>query len=251
MKKISVFLLLSFIFLITWSSDNGPSWAVKESYSDGKSGIDHPIVGKWEYVKTILSDGSEVIDMIGTEHFYSDGTGLYVDVFINPQPVNELPLSPEEIKSNFVAGYGGISTYEIEEGKERDKLIFLNVLNTDKQYIDNETHSIEFYMNEDTLIYFRSGGRQSIFKRVLLSTESNALLINEDIMLFPNPSNDRINLTGISHPADIKVFNINGNLIKSWRQASNTFDVSELPVGVYIVHLKSKNETVVRKLVKE
>lgn len=149
MKKTVIFFLLSIVFL---------------AFSSAGNGKDHPIVGKWEYVKTILPDGSEVIDGIATEHYYSDGTLLYVNVWLTPQAVNEFSSSPEEIKSNFKSGSGGIATYKIEKGKEKDKLTYTVVASTNVEGTGKSV-SVEIKVTEDTLIFYYDGN-QVFLKRV-------------------------------------------------------------------------------------
>jgi hypothetical protein len=150
MKKTVVLLLLSFM--------------VFASYSKEKPGKDHPIVGRWEYVKTILPDGSEVIDLIATEHYYSDGTLLYVNVWLSPQAKKEFSNTIEEVKSNFKSGYGGIATYKVEKGEEKDKLTYTVATSSDKEQIGRST-AVDITLDKDTLIFYFNGN-QVILKRV-------------------------------------------------------------------------------------
>lgn len=150
MKKTVIFFLLSFMVLA--------------SYSKEKPGKDNPIVGKWEYVKTILPDGSEVIDLIATEHYYSDGTLLFVNVWLNPQPVNEFSKTTEEIKNNLQSAYGAIGTYSLENGKEKDKLTY-NIVTSTRMKDMGKSNSVDIKVDKDTLIFYLNG-KQAIFKRV-------------------------------------------------------------------------------------
>jgi hypothetical protein len=115
-------------------------------------------------VKTILPDGSEVFNVIATEHYYSDGTLLFVNLYLTPQPVNEFSNSPEEIKNNFQGAYGGIATYKIEKGKEKDILTYTLVASTNVESI-GKTVSVEIKVAEDTIIVYYEGN-QIILKRV-------------------------------------------------------------------------------------
>lgn len=149
MKKIVIFFLLSFVFLASSSA------------LDGK---DHPIVGKWEYVKTILPDGSEVINLIAIEHYYSDGTFLYVNAWLKPQPINEFSNSPEEIKNILQTAIGAIATYKIEKGKEKDTLTYTVATSTKVEDMGKSV-SVEIKVTEDTLIFYYEGN-QVFLKRV-------------------------------------------------------------------------------------
>ena len=115
-------------------------------------------------MKTILPDGGEVIDLIAAEHYYSDGTLLYVNVWLTPQAVNEFSYSSEEIKSNFKSGSGGIATYKTEKGKEKDKLTYTVFASTNLDNIGKSV-SVEIKVTEDTLIFYYEGN-QVFLKRV-------------------------------------------------------------------------------------
>jgi len=165
MKKSIIFFWLLFVFLASYAANYGSSVRVNEPELEKEAGKDHPIVGRWEYVKTIRPDGSEIVELIITEHYYSDGTLLYVNVWLTPQPVNEFPDSPEEIKSNFKQGFGGIATYKIEKGKEKDKLSYTVVASTQMEKIGSAP-SIDIKVDKDILIFYLGNGAQIILKRV-------------------------------------------------------------------------------------
>jgi hypothetical protein len=165
MKKSVIFFLLSFVFLASYAANNGLSERVNEPELRKEAGKDHPIVGKWEYVKTILPDGKEVINLIATEHYYSDGTALWVNVSLTPQPINEFSSSPEEIKDNYKHGNGGIGTYTIEKGNAKDKYIYKNIACSLKEKT-GKSWSIEFKVDRDMLVFYLKSGDQVIFKRV-------------------------------------------------------------------------------------
>jgi hypothetical protein len=165
MKKLAILLLLSCVVLVSYSNDNESSKTIRESNTEEKAGIDHPIVGKWEYVKTILPDGREVINLIATEHFYSNGTLLFVNVWLNPQPVNEFSNTPEGIESNLRSAIGAIGTYTIEKGKEKDKLTY-NIVNSTRMKDMGKSNSIDIKVHKDTFIYYMDNGNQLIMKKV-------------------------------------------------------------------------------------
>ncbi len=74
---------------------------------------------------------------------------------------------------------------------------------------------------------------------------------NADIILFPNPTNGMINISGFTNSTDINLFDIKGQFVKSYQQINNTIDISELQSGIYILNLISNDKTVVKKVVKQ
>lgn len=151
MKKLAILVLFSIMYLATYAHEKGK---------------DHPIVGKWEYVKTILPDGSEVIDLIATEHFYSDGTLLFVNIWLNPIPVDKYSGTPEEIKNNQKSTIGGIGTYTMEKGDLKDKLTY-KIVSSTKMKDMGQSNSVAIEVDKDTLIYYFNNGNRLIMKRVI------------------------------------------------------------------------------------
>ena len=89
--------------------------------------------------------------------------------------------------------------------------------------------------------------RSHYYYNAHLTTVKNICL--EEIDIFPNPTADIINITGLSHPAEVRLFSIQGQLLKTVHQVESTIDVSDLPTGVYFVNLTTGMESVVRKIV--
>ena len=72
-----------------------------------------------------------------------------------------------------------------------------------------------------------------------LSTES---VSENEVMLFPNPVSDRLNMKGIKKNADFEIFSTDGKLIRKGKYSpSQTIDVSRLKVGVYFLKINAKS----------
>lgn len=83
------------------------------------------------------------------------------------------------------------------------------------------------------------------------SSSDPSLFVKNDILIYPNPNSGIINISGLSQPAEIKVFSIQGILLKTFTQVENRIDVSELPVGIYIMNLENEEIRVVKRIVVE
>ena len=61
----------------------------------------------------------------------------------------------------------------------------------------------------------------------------------------PNPANDKIFISGDSNetPKMVQLFSISGSLIIEFLPRSNFLDVSDLPPGIYLLAIHSRNET--------
>lgn len=72
-----------------------------------------------------------------------------------------------------------------------------------------------------------------------LSTES---VSENEVMLFPNPVSDRLNMKGIKKTSDFEIFSTDGKLIRKGKYSpSQTIDVSRLKVGVYYLKINAKS----------
>ena len=71
---------------------------------------------------------------------------------------------------------------------------------------------------------------------------------NEEITISPNPANDIVRIDG-AKVAEVKVYNVLGQLVKTAPNA-NTFSVSGLPAGLYLLHMTGgEGSTVTRRIV--
>jgi hypothetical protein len=71
----------------------------------------------------------------------------------------------------------------------------------------------------------------------------------DNISVWPNHTSGFINITGLLNPAEVKVYSIQGQLLKTVQKVESTLDVSDLPEGVFILNLAIRNKSVIRKIV--
>jgi hypothetical protein len=79
----------------------------------------------------------------------------------------------------------------------------------------------------------------------------NVIFESKEIDIFPNPTASIITIVGI-HPAggaSIRVTNEMGQLVKSAQLTTNTFDLSDLPKGLYFVTIFVDNQVVTKRMV--
>lgn len=77
---------------------------------------------------------------------------------------------------------------------------------------------------------------------------------SKDVALSPNPVKNQFTLKGINKVESVEVYDISGKLVKQFDKESlgkNTFEVSRLKTGNYVVKVKTENESFTKKLIKE
>ena len=102
------------------------------------------------------------------------------------------------------------------------------------------------------LMFQRDIRRQSsLCGPTISAVEENPQQKNE-INVFPNPSNDKIEITGL-HNGTIEIFNIQGQIIKTLNitNTNTTIDISELSSGAYAIKIVTDDGTIVKKFIKQ
>ena len=76
---------------------------------------------------------------------------------------------------------------------------------------------------------------------------------NEDnsLTIFPNPAKDVLNINSDKAINQIDVYDMNGKLVKSYTNVSNTINIKDLSTGAYMLNITTEDGQVSRKIVKE
>jgi hypothetical protein len=70
----------------------------------------------------------------------------------------------------------------------------------------------------------------------------------EPFNLFPNPSSGFITIKGEdTDNADILIYNLVGQLVKTTKLKNKTFDVLELASGAYLLYIRTENQVLFAK----
>ena len=73
--------------------------------------------------------------------------------------------------------------------------------------------------------------------------------ISSDIFIYPNPIQDFLNLESQQPLETVKIYNLQGQLIKE--DTNRSVDVSQLTTGLYFIQLSVEGKTVTKKFIKE
>jgi hypothetical protein len=73
-----------------------------------------------------------------------------------------------------------------------------------------------------------------------------------EIKVFPNPANDKIEVTGLIN-GTIEIINVQGQIVKTLNASSTktTIDLTKLSGGVYLIKVKTDKGIAVKKLIKQ
>ena len=105
----------------------------------------------------------------------------------------------------------------------------------------NTLHSV--YFNNSTIGY-AVGDNGTILKRTETTSLASDLNTNFEVVVYPNPSKNQINISFPNFEKDITSINFidfTGNDIMAVKIDNNPVDVSRLPVGVYCIKFYNQN----------
>jgi hypothetical protein len=69
-----------------------------------------------------------------------------------------------------------------------------------------------------------------------------------NITIYPNPTDNRIFISGLASEAHIEIFSIEGKRLKNYKSVNNYIDLN-LASGLYVLKLMSANRSVIRKII--
>ncbi len=80
----------------------------------------------------------------------------------------------------------------------------------------------------------------------------NMPVVQDDFTVYPNPAKDQITIQGLKS-GTLEVFNSSGKVVKNSevKGMSTNVDISNLPNGIYIIRVMTKDNSVVKKFIKE
>lgn len=78
-------------------------------------------------------------------------------------------------------------------------------------------------------------------------TEKNIV----DIKLYPNPTSSVLNISTVSENTAFKIYNMQGQTVYNGAIRNNNLDVSNLPVGTYMLEIDYNNSKIVKRFIRQ
>ena len=107
-------------------------------------------------------------------------------------------------------------------------------------------HSVENFANiYATKEVLQSGkvGAASAIKEQMLS--------NGEVLVYPNPARNIINIESNNEIKEVVVYNLLGQKIKQYHSAINTIDISDIANGIYVINITTDKGVTTKKFIKE
>ncbi|WP_435416625.1 T9SS type A sorting domain-containing protein [Polaribacter aestuariivivens] len=187
-------------------------------------------------VEGLITGGSYNYDRFYLTGYDATFTPFLIYIGFNRKPGSDI----------FFSGFSKISL-ENEIGKGSQIEGITNTENTGKYYISREffttnQNGMQFTFPQKLYEFFD-------FTSYLLSTNKNSF---NNLMLQPNPVNDKLTFTVSVEITKIEIYNSLGKLVSETnKNLNNKVDVSGLSSGNYFLKLHSKNnKTTIKKFIK-
>ena len=99
----------------------------------------------------------------------------------------------------------------------------------------------------------KNGATYTMKLKNLNFTALNEIPKNQ-VSIYPNPAKDQLRLTAMdsNYPLNLSLFDVNGRQLMAARMIFTTFDlnISQLANGIYFLKIQDKDETLIRKIIK-
>lgn len=132
-----------------------------------------------------------------------------------------------------------------------------NLIDSNYQGINVGSHSSPAIhdLNNDSLEDFIIGNKRgglSLFMGINDSVNTSILnneILRQEYLIYPNPSNDFINLKNLNSISEYEIINLSGKIIKTGI-SEGEIEIKNLDNGIYLIRIKSRNNHQVLKFIK-
>ncbi len=87
-------------------------------------------------------------------------------------------------------------------------------------------------------------------KMNIISSTKDEVHSTNKLRLYPNPSSGMLSIQNLEEPANVKIYNLSGKIVKSLENVTNEVNITDLPVGMYIFDIRNNEINERHKIVK-
>ena len=175
-------------------------------------------------------------------------------------------------------GYGNVVEWTVSEllpmdfGQWIEEIIVIDYENNFAYYLHNNLdgspidsvfiEDITFSRTDSTIIHINawdwaSGSTHDLdYLKIYAEYDDTPVYVKEsnpnlnEIIIFPNPATDIINLQEITGKYKYKIINLTGRILQAGTEKENTINIQNIPVGIYILQITNNNQIFTNKFIK-
>ena len=125
-----------------------------------------------------------------------------------------------------------------------------STLSASADYKETPTMSLSWTIGEPVTETVSDGTNmltQGFHQSKLTVTAIKTQTANEVFYLYPNPTQELINISGISMGSKFVIYDISGKVVSNGILQTNSINLSSLNAGIYIVEMKSQKIRVIKE----
>lgn len=115
-------------------------------------------------------------------------------------------------------------------------------------------HSVENFANIYAVYWVQNYATKEVLQSGKVGAASaikEQLLSNGEVLVYPNPARNIINIESNNEIKEIVVYNLLGQKIKQYHSAVNTIDISDIANGIYVINITTDKGVTTKKFIKE
>ncbi len=186
-----------------------------------------------------LTDDNIAQDFVNLQLWFYEGSGS-IEIHFGPSSITSPGLDYEGETGPFVmlAPHVDLNSYSPDP-----LTVWLNgTANSPSAVVSQNASFLDGTTSEGTIYHFNYSPT---------GIEEN---VAKGSVLFPNPAKNKINFAASllqSGGISFELYNSSGQLLMAQAISTNSIDISELPSGIYFVHIFSEKEVINQRLIKD
>ncbi|SDF00545.1 T9SS type A sorting domain-containing protein [Epilithonimonas hungarica] len=205
----------------------------------------------YQQAQVFITDGSwcgKIITDTGGENGNYSNNENWTKTFYPDAPGQKLKINFTEFNlgAHYITLRNGLANSPVFTGAAR--LSGSTIPNSYESTHESGAITLTFRSDDS----FVGSGFKANFSCTVLAVDD--VVNSKDVALYPNPVKNQFTLKGITKMKSVEVYDISGKLVKQFDTDSlskNTFDVSRLKTGNYVVQVKTENDSFSKKLIKQ
>lgn len=233
----------------------GQDSLIKSYYDDGFGNLEFNIAFEMVYDSTgratnffVFADifGSGALTKVNDYKFH------YNNNLLDSVTIDELVQGAMrgKLESKFNSS-GQLVQFDFYEIDQNDELI-----PSDRYFFKHNSQGeinevIELFYDDNNNVYELSASWK-YYRRVnsnISTPEESKAIQKKDLVIYPNPAKDEISINSTEKFNEFSIMNLTGQVVKAGK-FDQKINVSELGKGIYLISLKSKESTEIRKFQK-